>query len=81
VLAPDKVAALQKRYGFTAIRVDLTREDPETMALLRALGSVSIPVAAMFPKGDGSSRPVVLRDLFTASQLEDALKEAFADAK
>lgn len=81
VLAPGAVAALQKRYGFTAIRVDLTREDPETMALLRALGSASIPVAAMFPKGDASSKPVVLRDLFTASQLEDALKEAFSDAK
>lgn len=81
VLAPEAVAALQKRYGFTAMRVDLTREDPETMALLRALGSASIPVAAMFPKGEESLKPVVLRDLFTASQLEDAMKEAFADAK
>ena len=81
VLTPDKLAALRERYGFTAIRVDLTREDPAAMALLRALGSASIPVAALFPKGDGAQSPVVLRDIFTAAQLERAMDEAFGGKK
>lgn len=81
VLRPSAVAKLQKRYGFKAVRVDLTRESPEAMALLRALGSASIPVAAVFPKGTDSGRPVVLRDLFTSGQLEEALDTAFGRAK
>ena len=81
VLAPAAVAKLQKRYGFKAVRVDLTHESPEAMALLRALGSASIPVAAAFPKGADSQRPVVLRDLFTSGQLEESLNEAFGGAK
>ena len=51
------------------------------MALLRSLGSASIPLAAAFPKGEGARQPVVLRDLFTPSQLEEALKEAFSRNK
>ncbi|WP_243368374.1 protein-disulfide reductase DsbD family protein [Fundidesulfovibrio soli] len=81
VLTPDKLASLRARYGFTAMRVDLTREDPAAMALLRALGSASIPVAALFPKGEGARSPVVLRDIFTASQLERAMGEAFGKGK
>lgn len=81
VLTPSDVAKLQKRYGFKAMRVDLTHEDPEAMALLRALGSASIPVAAAFPKGEDAKRPVVLRDLFTAGQLRDTLDEAFGRPK
>ncbi|MBI4805809.1 MAG: thioredoxin family protein [Desulfovibrio sp.] len=81
VLRPPAVARLQKRYGFKAIRVDLTRESPEAMALLRSLGSASIPLAAVFPKGADSQRPVVLRDLFTSGQLEEALEMAFGQVK
>jgi len=40
---------------------------------LQALGSQSIPVLAIFPKNAPDS-PLVLRDLFTPSQLEEALK-------
>ena len=41
--------------------------------MLLAFGSVSIPVTAIFPKGLLSNSPIVLRDLYTAGQLEDAL--------
>ncbi len=81
VLTPEAVAALAKRHNVRAIRVDLTREDPAAMRLLRALGSASIPVAAFFPKGDDAARPVVLRDLFTSGQLEQAAREAFGHAQ
>ncbi|MFZ5426312.1 MAG: protein-disulfide reductase DsbD family protein [Thermodesulfobacteriota bacterium] len=81
VLRPSAVADLKKRHGLTAIKVDMTREDPDALALLRSLGSASIPLAAVFPKGEAAKKPVVLRDLFTSGQLEGALKEALRDAK
>lgn len=77
ILTPATLARLQAEYGFTAIRVDLTREDPKAMALLRALGSASIPVAALFPAGETAKQPVVLRDLFTSGQLEEGMRQAF----
>ena len=73
VLTPKRLHAITERYGLRLIKVDLTRPDPEAQALLRAIGSVSIPVTAIFPKGLLSNSPIVLRDLYTASQLEDAL--------
>ena len=81
VLTPAAMAKIQKSYGLKAFRVDLTHESPEAMALLRAMGSASIPVTALFPKGEGAKRPVVLRDLFTSGQLEDALATAFGRAR
>ncbi|WP_308770793.1 cytochrome c biogenesis protein CcdA [uncultured Bilophila sp.] len=73
VLTPKRLHAITERYGLRLIKVDLTRPDPEAQALLRAIGSVSIPVTAIFPKGLLSNSPIVLRDLYTAGQLEDAL--------
>jgi thiol:disulfide interchange protein DsbD len=52
--------------------VDLTRHDPALMALLESLGSKSIPILAIFSK-DRPDSPLVLRDLFTSGQLEEAL--------
>ncbi len=74
VLTPDRLGSMTERYGVRLIRVDLTRPDPEAEALLRALDSVSIPVAAIFPAGAEAERPLVLRDLYTADQLEKALE-------
>lgn len=65
------------RYGVRLVRVDLTRDNPEAMALLQSLGSSSIPVVALFPKGLLARSPVVLRDLFTPAQMEQALTQAF----
>ena len=74
VLTPARLHDMQERYGIRPIRVDLTRPNPEGEALLRALDSVSIPVAAIFPTGAEADRPLVLRDLYTAGQLEKALE-------
>lgn len=73
VLTPKQPARHHGTLRLRLIKVDLTRPDPEAQALLRAIGSVSIPVTAIFPKGLLSNSPIVLRDLYTASQLEDAL--------
>ncbi|MDD3310688.1 cytochrome c biogenesis protein CcdA [Pseudodesulfovibrio sp.] len=74
VLTPVNVARWRDQYGVTFVKVDLTERDVEGEALLRALGSASIPTAALFSPGPESSSPLVLRDLFTASQLETILK-------
>ncbi len=74
VLTPENVARWHERYGVTFVKVDLTERDVEGEALLRALGSASIPTAALFSPGPESSSPLVLRDLFTESQLETILK-------
>lgn len=74
VLTPSRLEALTRHYGVQLLRVDLTRPDPDGEALLRALGSVSIPVAAIFPAGDEADHPLVLRDLYTAGQLENAFE-------
>lgn len=73
VLTPKRLHAIKERYGLRLIKVDLTRPDPEAQTLLRSIGSVSIPVTAIFPKGLLSNSPIVLRDLYTSSQLESAL--------
>ncbi len=77
VLTEQNLEAWNEEYGLTLVKVDLTRNDPKTMGLLRALGSQSIPLVALFPKGEGKHSPVVLRDLFTKAQLEEALRLAF----
>lgn len=72
VLAPENSSRIAERYGATLLRVDLTRHEPALMALLESLGSKSIPILAIFSK-DRPDSPLVLRDLFTGGQLEDAL--------
>jgi thiol:disulfide interchange protein DsbD len=73
VLAPEKSANLAKRFNAVLLRVDLTRHDPELTALLTSLGSQSIPVLAVFSRENPQS-PLILRDLFTGGQLEEALE-------
>ncbi|MHC1791328.1 protein-disulfide reductase DsbD family protein [Solidesulfovibrio sp.] len=77
VLTPPRVAQWGTRHKAVFMKVDLTRQTPPAMALLRALGSQSIPLAAFFPAGEAATAPLVLRDLFTAGQFEQALGEAF----
>ncbi len=77
VLTPPRLAEWSKRHEATFMKVDLTSPSPTAMELLRALDSRSIPAAAFFPKGEAARTPLVLRDLFTASQFGQALDEAF----
>ncbi len=77
VLTPERLDGLQRRYGPVLLRADLTRPDPAAEALLRDLGSVSIPLLALFPAGPDAASPLVLRDAYTAAQLEAAAKELF----
>ncbi len=73
VLTEANLAAWQKRYGLRLVRVDLSQDNPAGQALLAHLGSSSIPVVALFPLGAEKNRPLVLRDMFGKSALEEAL--------
>lgn len=78
VLTDERLRSLRARYGMELVRVDLTDPDAFAMRLLDALGSRSIPLTALFPAGEGARNPVVLRDVYTAGQLEDAAERAFS---
>jgi len=78
VLNAGQMRAWQKRYGARFIRADLTRENAPALALLRALGSGSIPFAAFFPAGEKAHAPLVLRDMYSSGQFEEALTRSFA---
>ncbi len=67
----------QNTYKLRLVRVDLTRPDPEAQRLLQALGSSSIPLTAVFPRGLAASVPVVLRDIYSPSAMDEALQRAF----
>jgi len=73
VMTNENVRRWKEEYTIKFIKVDMTERDPEAEALLKALGSRSIPTAAIFTKSNPLS-PVVLRDLFTVDQLENIMK-------
>ncbi|KAF1075112.1 cytochrome c biogenesis protein CcdA [Halodesulfovibrio sp. MK-HDV] len=79
VLTPENRARWEKEFNVVFIKVDLTSEDEEKQKFLESLGSSSIPVVAIFPRGDAAHSPVILRDIFTTGQMEDALKKAFKE--
>lgn len=73
VLTNENLLRWKEKYDITFIRVDLTENNPDGEKLLHALGSRSIPAAALFRVGSEGQSPVVLRDIFTVSQLENLL--------
>jgi thiol:disulfide interchange protein DsbD len=77
-LKAKNLAEWKKRYNLTLLQADMTRDNPAAQALLRKLGSQSIPVVAIFPSGEAAGNsPLVLRDLFTPGQLDQALEKLF----
>ncbi|MFH1915364.1 MAG: cytochrome c biogenesis protein CcdA [Pseudomonadota bacterium] len=74
VLTPGNVAGWKRDHDIAFIRVDLTERNVEGEALLKAMGSMSIPASALFAPGEAGASPLVLRDLYTRSQLENILR-------
>ena len=72
-LSPDRLNDWKRRYNLRLIRVDMTSRDPAREALLRALGSISIPLTALFPAGAAAHSPLVLRDVYSPAHLDHAL--------
>jgi len=73
VLTPENVLRWKNKYEVTFIKVDMTERDLEAEELLKALGSMSVPTAAFFTPHT-QHEPLVLRDLFTKTQLENVLR-------
>jgi thiol:disulfide interchange protein DsbD len=71
-LTPERLGAMKNRFDLALMKADLTQSNPDAERLLEALGSKSIPLLAVFPK-NAPNEPLVLRDLFTPAQLEEAL--------
>lgn len=65
----------ENKYNLALFRVDMTRENPEGAALLKAVGSASIPVIAVFGGGENAFSPLILRDVVTSAQVEEALRQ------
>lgn len=74
VLSNTNLRRWQKRYGLELVKVDLTRHDAYAQRLLNMLGGKSIPLTAIFSKGEDSTKPMVLRDLYGKNTLNDALR-------
>ena len=77
VLTDERLRRLQALYGMELVRVDLTNANAYAVRLLEALGSKSIPLTALFPAGDMSTSPLVLRDVYGSESLEQAMRDAF----
>jgi thiol:disulfide interchange protein DsbD len=77
VLKDKNLAPLQEKYGIKFFRADLTREHPQGEALLRKMNSKSIPLLAIFPE-DSPHEAIILRDIFTLSELKNALDSALS---
>lgn len=60
----------------TFLYVDLTEFEDSKQNLLKALNSVSIPLLAIFPKGDRAHSPIIIRDMYTFNQVEEAIQLA-----
>ncbi|MDR3175594.1 MAG: thioredoxin family protein [Desulfovibrio sp.] len=78
-LRKSRMEDLRNRYKVRTIKVDLTRDADAGRDLLKALQSASIPVLALFPKGEGARRPVLLRDIVTPGQLDAAAQSVYVD--
>ncbi len=74
-LTPSNLNRWQEKYGLTFIKVDLTSPDKDADNFLRALGSRSIPLAAIFRPGEEAGSPTVIRDLYTTGQMDEALEQ------
>lgn len=75
-LGEENLRKWETEYDLVFFRVDITRDNPEGAALLKAVGSASIPVIAVFGKGESALSPLVLRDLVTKNQIREALARA-----
>ncbi|TWU06365.1 thioredoxin family protein [Stieleria varia] len=64
---------LFRRRSVVAYYADLTAPSPDSMELLRRLGTRSTPTVAVYPNGT-SEDPVVLQGIVSASQIMEALK-------
>ncbi len=79
VLTGENLAIWQEQYDLTFIQVDLTRNDDIAEALLHELGSKSIPLTAIFATGQDSTKPLIIRDIYSKDDLDRALQKVLEE--
>ena len=79
VLNTETMAAELKQLDVVPMKADWSEPNPEIKSKLSELNSNSIPLLAIYPAGD-PSRPIVLPDVLTESQVKAALKQAVSSA-
>ncbi len=77
VLQPAQLLTWREKYNFIPIRVDLSKKPQQGKSLLASLDSRSIPLVALFTKGENSHKPVLIRDMFTKHDLEQTMENLF----
>ncbi len=75
----DSTMTLKEELGVIFMVADFTQRDAEIGDTLRALGFTSVPLTAIFP-GSNPNAPLLLDGLFTASRIQDAMREAAGGA-
>lgn len=75
-LAAPNLLPILDQYSVKAVKVDMTQKNDDHDRLLKSLNSASIPLLAIFPEGQGASQPVILRDIYTLTDLHLALRQA-----
>ncbi|HNU90328.1 MAG TPA: cytochrome c biogenesis protein CcdA [Spirochaetota bacterium] len=75
-LYTSRVVSLINENSITLYTADITRKNPEAQKLLRELGSRSIPFLAVFPPGDQFNEPICLRDIYSESDVLEAIRIA-----
>lgn len=79
VLTPDLLEILKSKYSLRLLKADLTNSNPAAEQLLELLGSRSIPLTALFARGDRALSPLVLRDLYDAASIKKATSQTFTN--
>ena len=72
---PNDRDLLMKREAYWVEYYNTYKNDFHT-ELLKALNSASLPLLAVFPAGEGAARPVLLRDIYSTTDLHLALRQA-----
>ena len=75
-LAAPNLLPIIEQYSLTAVKVDMTHKDEAQQNLLKSLHSASIPLLAVFPAGEKAIAPVILRDIYSVTDLHLALRQA-----
>ncbi len=72
VLDTEEIRRAFAKKGVVLMKADITRKRPVAEALMRKLGSRSIPFLGIFPAGD-PYHPWILRDIYSRSDLLEIL--------
>lgn len=72
---PEIIESIRKN-NIDFIIADITRENPSAEKLLSMMQSKSIPILAILPPGNGFTKPIILRDIYTRKDVLDAVRIA-----